>query len=371
MALVTTDRRKASRFNWLMMGMVLSLLAVGMINLFSALNIWGEAERMSLFWSQLVWISIGLTGMLFFAFFDYRLLEKVAVPLYIVSILLLVAVLIFGKTVAGHKSWLSIAGFAIQPSEFAKIGLIIMLTRYFSNNPRPEGVSIIELWRPIVYSMIPAMLVVMQGDLGSAIFFILIFGTYAWFGRLRGRGIAVLLIIALLGGIVLYFFGLSDYQKARITSFVDPTVDPRGTGYHLIQSRIAVGSGQLTGKGYMKGNINKLKYLPEKHTDFVFPVLAEEWGFVGSVAVLILYFLLFAAGVDVATRARDRTGLFLALGIVGFIFWHVVINLGGVLGLMPLTGVPLPFLSYGGSSTVVTMGAIGILMSIGMRRFLF
>lgn len=370
MSLITTDKRKTSRFDWPMLVFVFMLLGVGLLNLHSALGTWGKPEGSTLLWSQLVWIIIGFVFMGFIALFDYHLVEKAAAPIYVFSILLLIAVILFGKTIAGHKAWLAIGGIVFQPSEFAKLALIIMLSKYFSHSPHPEGVTIFEIWKPVVYAAIPAILVLLQGDLGSSLFFILIFGTYAWFGRLRGKWIAALIFVVVIGSIFVYFFGLADYQKARITSFIDPTVDARGTGYHLVQSRIAVGSGGFFGKGYLKGNINKLEYLPEKHTDFIFPVLAEEWGFIGAAFVLGLYFLLFASGIEVAKKARDRAGLFLALGIVAFLFWHVVINLSGVLGLMPLTGVTLPFLSYGGSSTIVFMSSVGVLFSISMRRFL-
>lgn len=371
MSLLNADIKKSTRFNWVMLSLVFMLLGIGLVNLYSALGYWGNAGGHGLFWSQMIWVGIGLILMFFLAFFDYRLIEKIALPLYIVSILILVAVLFFGKEVAGHKSWLSLGPVAIQPSEFAKIALIIVLAKFFSNRPRPEGVDIFGLWQPILYSVIPTMLVAMQGDLGSAIFFVLIFGTFAWFGRLKGRGIATLILLGVVSSVLLYFFALSGYQKGRIISFMDPSADARGSGYHLVQSQIAVGSGRIFGKGYLKGNINKLKYLPEKHTDFIFPVLAEEWGFAGSAAVIVIYFLLFASGVEIARKSRDRIGLFLAIGIIAFIFWHVVINLCGVLGMMPLTGVPLPLMSYGGSSMIVVMGSIGILFSIGLRRFLF
>lgn len=371
MTLLAAGKGKTLRFNWTMLVMIGALISVGLINLYSSLHSWGGSEGVSLFWSQIIWVSLGFIVMIFLSFFDYRLFEKAAPYIYSCSILLLVLVLFFGKTVAGHKSWLAIGGLAIQPSEFAKIALIIILSKDFGNSLRPDGVSLLELWRPILYSLVPTLLVVAQGDLGSAIFFVLIFATYAWFGSLRGRWIVILIITALIGSVLLYAFGLSGYQRSRIKSFIDPSADSRGSGYHLVQSRIAVGSGRLFGRGYRQGNVNKLKYLPEKHTDFIFPVLAEEWGFIGSTVALGLYLMLFLSGVEIVKRARDRIGLFMALGIIAFIFWHVVINLGGVLGLMPLTGVPLPFFSYGGSSTIITMGSLGILLSIGTRRFLF
>jgi rod shape determining protein RodA len=371
MPLLTTDKRKISRFNWHLFAVVVLLCVAGLVNLYSAQGYWGGGGNMPLFWSQIAWVGIGIGLMLLISFFDYRLLERIATPVYVLSMALLLLVLLFGHEVAGHRSWLAIGGFGIQPSEFAKLALVVMLAGYFSGRPRPEGVSLLGMWRPFLYSAIPAVLVVLQGDLGSAIFFALIFGTYAWFGRLKGKGVATLVLLAFLGAAILYFFGLSGYQKARFASFVDPTMDAKGSGYHMIQSRIAVGSGKFLGKGFLKGNINKLRYLPEKHTDFIFPVLAEEWGFAGSAVVLLLYFLLFAVALDITKNARDRLGVFLALGVVAFLFWHVVINLGGVLGLMPMTGVTLPFMSYGGSSMMITMGALGLLFSINMRRHRF
>lgn len=371
MALITTDRRKRTRYNWTLLAIIAAIVAAGLVNLYSALDIWGGSGNVPVFWSQFTWVISGLALMAFFSFFDYHLIERAAVPLYVFSIFLLACVLVFGKTVAGHRSWLGVGGLGMQPAEFAKLALVFMLTKYFSSRPNPEGVSLFEMWRPFLFSMIPAFFVVMQGDLGSALFFLLIFATFAWFGQLRKRGIAILVAAAVACSVVLYFFALSNYQKERITSFLNPEADIKGSGYHLVQSRIAVGSGGLWGKGYMKGNVNKLKYLPEKHTDFAFSVLAEEWGFSGSVVVLLLYFLLFYTGIDIAKRARDRTGLFMALGICAFIFWHVVINLGGVLGLIPLTGVTLPLVSYGGSSMVIVLLSLGVLSSISMRRFLF
>lgn len=371
MSLVTTDKRKFMRFNWFLLGFILLILTIGLINLNSASCAWGEAGKNSLIWSQLTWIAIGLFIMFFVAFFDYRLIEKGAYPIYLTSIILLLAVFIFGKVVAGHKSWLVVGGLSIQPTEFAKLSLVVILSRYFSRNPHPEGAGLLELWKPVLYTVVPALLVVLQGDLGSALFFGLIFSTYAWIGRLRGRGIIVLVLVTLVAVVLVYFFGLANYQRARITNFINPTQDAKGSGYHLIQSRIAVGSGGFFGKGYLKGNVNKLKFLPEKHTDFIFPVLAEEWGFVGGVFVLLIYFLIFYTGLDIAKSSQDRTGLFLSIGVVAFLFWQFVINLGGVLGLMPLTGVTLPLMSYGGSATITVLAAMGILFSVNMRRCMF
>jgi len=350
---------------------VAALLVIGVINLYSALNVWGEHGNIHLWWMQIVWIGIGILFLVPLALSDYRVFERLAYPLYIVSILFLIASLFTGHVVAGHKSWLGFGGIGIQPSEFAKVVLILVLARYFANNPQPDGFNLVELIKPILVTLLPCMLVALQGDTGTALFFVLLGVSFAWFGKIKMKLIVIVALMGILAAIFGYYRILSDYQRARITTFLNPTSDVKGSGYQTIQSRIAVGSGQIWGKGYLKGNINKLKYLPEKHTDFIFPVLAEEWGFAGSLVMLALYYALLSMIIEIAKHARDRFGTFITFGIGAYLFWQIIINLGGVLGLMPLTGVTLPFLSYGGSSTISTLASIGLLLAVSRKRFLF
>jgi rod shape determining protein RodA len=363
--------REAQHINWTFLVIVFALILIGVVNLYSALHIWGESGNVNLVWMQIAWISVGSAFLAALAFSDYRVLERLGYPIYIITIGLLAATLFSAPDTSGHKSWLKIGGLGIQPSEFAKISTLIVLARYFANNPNPEGFNFIELIKPAIVTMIPLGLVVVQGDLGSAMFFVLILVSFAWFGKVKKIVIVAVAIAAIASAFFGYNYVLSDYQKARITTFTNPNYDVKGSGYHMMQSRIAIGSGKVWGKGYLKGNINKLRYLPEKHTDFVFPVLAEEWGFAGCMVTLALYFALLSIIVEIAEHARDRFGIFTAFGIGAYIFWQMVINLGGVLGLMPLTGVTLPFLSYGGSSTISLLAAIGILVAISRKRFVF
>ena len=340
--------RLTEHINWTIVVSVGLLLIIGLVNLYSATSTWGESGTPRLLWQQILWFGVGIFFLLILAFSDYRIFEKLCYPFYILSILLVILSLVKGNVVYGHKSWIGIGGFGIQPSEFAKLATIIMLAKFFSANPNPDGYDFIALIKPAIIAIIPTGLVVAQHDLGSAIFFVLIFFSFAWFAKVKTKVIFVILIVGIVTSVMGYQYVLSDYQKARITTFVNPDYDIKGSGYHIAQSRIAVGSGKIFGKGYLKGNINKLRYLPEKHTDFIFPVLAEEWGFLGCFITLAIYFTFLTITIEIAKTARDRFGSFIAVGVCAFFFWQLTINLGGVLGLMPLTGVTLPFLSYGG-----------------------
>jgi len=358
-------------FNWPFFGVTIALVIIGLVNLYSAVYFWGEGGTMALFWSQLIWMAVGLFLMFIVSFLDYRIFHQIAVYLYVAVNILLLASLFFGKVVRGTTGWLQIGGFSIQPAEFAKLAYIIIAARFYSEHPNPEGFSLKDMAMPALLMAVPFVLIVLQGDMGSSLFLILIFFSLSLFAKIRRGTIIFLVLSGLIAGGVIYQFGLKDYQRTRILTFVHPEEDIRGSGYHLMQSKIAVGSGKIFGKGYLKGNINKLRYLPERHTDFIFPVFAEEWGFLGSVVVLGLIGFLLLMGVEIASKARERFGIFLSIGIVSMLFWQVVINLGGVLGLMPLTGVTLPLMSYGGSSVIAVLIAIGILQNVSQRRFMF
>lgn len=357
--------------NWYFFVVILALIAVGLVNLYSAVYYWGEGGSLALFWSQLIWMIIGLVLMFFVSFIDYRFFSRAAIPLYVISIALLVLSLVIGSEVRGTHGWLKLGFLSLQPAEFAKVAYIIVLARYFANNPSYDGYGFWELWRPLLLMLIPCGLIVLQGDLGSSMFLVLIFATVAFFARVKRRTLITFVVIGIAAVMAIYTFGLKDYQRERITTFMNPDADVRGSGYHLMQSKIAVGSGRVFGKGYLKGNINKLRYLPERHTDFVFPVFAEEWGFAGGFVLLTLYAALLLMALDIARRSKERFGGFLATGVAMMIFCQLFINLGGVLGLMPLTGVTLPLMSYGGSSVVAVLASLGIVLNISKRRFMF
>lgn len=358
-------------FNWPLCGVMLCLILIGLMNLYSAVSLWGEESRIFLFWHQVGWFCIGFVALFLFYIFDYRLWDKLGFYFYGGAVLLLIAVLIFGKNISGHQSWLAIGPLTLQPSEFAKLGLVIALSKFFADNPTLWGFGFMELLKPLALTLFPFTLVLLQKDLGSSLFFLLLFMSLVFVAKIRRKTLLIFIVLFVVGGGVAYQYGLKPYQKERLRVFLNPESDPKRSGYHLIQSKIAVGSGKFLGKGYLNGEINKLRYLPDKHTDFIFPVLAEEWGFLGSVTVMFLFGGLLTMGTVIAMKAREPFGSFLATGLTALLFWHLVINLCGVLGLMPLTGVPLPFFSYGGSSTLTFMIAMGLLLNIHLRRFLF
>ena len=365
------DKRLKIHFHWQLFWVTMALALIGLVNLFSATYNITEGGVSPLFRSQLMWFAIGLTLGFFALLVDYRILLRLAYPLYIIAVLLLLAVLFFGKEVAGNKNWLLIGPLTIQPSEFAKVAFVIALARYFADHPSARGYGVKDLIRPTLFLLPPLLLIVLEKDIGSSLFLVLTFSSLLLFAGIKKNVLLICLMVGLIGAVGVYKKVLSPHQKSRIESFLHPDEDPKGRGYHLLQSKIAVGSGRFFGKGYLKGMHNKLLYLPEKHTDFIFPVLAEEWGFLGCAIVLSLYLALLLYGVQLASRAKEGFGVFLGLGVTAIFFWQVVINLGGVLGLMPLTGVTLPLLSYGGSSLVMILIGISLLLNISMRRFMF
>lgn len=365
------DRRFTENFNWALFGVTIVLAVIGLINLYSAVYFWGEGGSLSLFWSQLLWTIVGLLLMGFVSLIDYRIFQRAAIPIYTIFCLLLLLAILVGKAVRGTQGWLQIGPFSLQPTEFAKIAYILVAARFFADNPNPDGYSLADLWKPGLFMLIPFVLIVLQGDMGSSLFLILIFFSISMFAKIRRSTFIACALVAVVASAGIYAFALKDYQRSRIFTFMHPEADIRGSGYHLMQSKIAVGSGMIFGKGYLRGNINKLRYLPERHTDFVFPVFAEEWGFAGCIVVLGLYAALLMMGIEIGAHSRDRFGSFVAIGIVSLLFWQLVVNLGGVLGLMPLTGVTLPLMSYGGSSMIAILASLGLLFSIHIRRFIF
>jgi len=368
--LVTVRKRIFGHFPMVSFIVLALWVTIGLINLYSA-TYRLQAEGVSpLFRSQLIWIGLGILLLLFTTFFDYHWLFEAAYPLYGFSLFLLSLVFVFGKSVAGQQNWIALGGFSFQPSEIAQLGLVLALAKYYSTRSE-KPFSFFNLLAPFALFLAPFLLVVIQKDLGGSLFFILIFVSLTVCMNVNKRLYIFALILALAGGFMLYQYGLKPYQKDRVRLFMNPESDPRGKGYHLMQSKIAVGSGGILGKGYLKGSINKLKYLPERHTDFIFSVFAEEWGLMGGVVVIVLFALFLLLGIEIAAHAKEPFGALLAFGIVALFFWHMAINLGGVLGLLPLTGVPLPLMSYGGSSILTSLLSIGILFNVRMRRFSF
>ncbi|MBF0105891.1 MAG: rod shape-determining protein RodA [Deltaproteobacteria bacterium] len=345
----------------------LILAVIGLFNLYSATFVFEAGQASPYFAAQLFYTLLGVVVMFAVSRLSLKHLYVWSPLFYAASLLLLVLVLMVGARMHGSLSWLDLGFVRLQPAEFGKVGLVLILSRYLSQLPSEKDLNLKTIIAPLILFLLPAALVIMQNDLGSSLFYGFIFGTVVFVHGVRLRLVFVVVVLLCLAGLLSYEFALKPYQKDRIVSFLNPEHDHRGSGYHLVQSKIAVGSGKIFGRGYLKGQSHRLKFLPERHTDFVFPVLLEEWGFAGGALTLLLYFLFLVSGINIAAKSETRFGYFIAVGCVGLFFWHLVINLGGVLGLIPLTGVTLPFFSYGGSSLLANWLAIGCLLSAARR----
>lgn len=364
------DRRLLTHVNWALLGFTILLFGLGVLNLYSASGFRLE-EGMAVnpfYKKQFIWGLMGLGAMLVTLALDYRHLKLLAWPLFIVSVLLLAAVPLWGKTIYGATRWISLGFMNFQPSEAAKIAILILGARMLSKRTTPLDWR--ELIMVVAVGCIPAALIVKQPDLGSSLNLLLILGGIILYRGIRLRVLKVLAVVlpalAPLGWMFLH-----GYQKQRILTFLDPTNDPLGAGYHIIQSQIAIGSGRLWGKGFLGGTQSQLRFLPEKHTDFAVAVFGEEWGFVGAIALLALFCLFLFSIYASARDAKDRFGSFLCAGVFFYFFWQILINMGMVVGLMPVVGIPLPFISYGGSGTVVNFVLVGLVLNVSMRRFVF
>ena len=362
------DRRLIQNFNWGLLGITFLLAVVGMVTLYSAVTAGPDVSQKTLIMKQLIWYGTGLLLMMVLVLFDYKSMEQWSYLIYAVCVCLLLYVLFFGKYAGGSRRWIHVGFFSIQPSELIKVALILCLARYYDKRISTSGLTLRNLVQPMALVAVPAVLILRQPDLGTAIILVLIAGSITLFAKIEKRSLLYLMISGTVFIPMVWFF-LKDYQKQRILTFLNPDRDPLGAGYHIIQSKIAIGSGMMHGKGFLQGTQNALSFLPEQHTDFIFSVLAEEWGFLGSATLLIVLLFLIVFGLSVAHSCRDPFGILLSVGLTALIFWEMIINIGMVMGLMPVVGVPLPFISYGGSSIITKMICVGLLLNISMRRF--
>lgn len=370
--ILKVDRRLTKNFDWITFGLVFSLSLIGIITIYSATRPpGGVGVHPDFYYRQIIWLIISIVSLFAIVFFDYKWLYRYAYQLYGTGLFLLVAVLIAGRSSMGAKRWLSLGFFSFQPSEFFRILFIIGLSAYLATSDyySTEKMSAKSV---VMFALLPLALLIKQPDLGTAILMVSLFIVLSISKGVSKKIITVVLIIGIvsvpfLGHIV--WEGLKDYQKNRLVAFMDPEVDPSGIGYHINQSKISIGSGGILGKGYLKGTQGPLRFLPEKHTDFIFAVYAEENGFVGSIFLLGIYLFLFLRGLDTARRAKDEFGRLMAVGITAMFFVYFCVNIGMTLSLMPVVGVPLPFVSYGGTSLLSNFIAAGILINIRTRRF--
>ncbi len=321
---------------------------------------------LAIFWRQLLFSGIGLCALFFMATYNYHTLAKVNRVTYIVLLFLLIFVLVFGRSIRGSTRWIDLGFFRLQPAEFAKLVVVIGLSRWFYLF-RGQ----INAWKNVLLTMalagIPAILVLVEPDLGSSMVIMAVWAGILLVSPISKKRIAVLVGVGILCIALVWEFVLLDFQRNRLETFLDPNLDPRGKGYNVRQAIIAVGSGQLFGRGLGKGLQSQLRFLPERQTDFIFATAAEEIGFVGSTVVVGLYALLLYRIYVVAKRSRDELGRYLGFGIFFLFLFQISVNIAMNIGMAPVTGIPLPLLSYGGSSLLVTMLALGIVHNISWQ----
>jgi rod shape determining protein RodA len=373
------DRRLLRDFDWVMLGLTLALAAAGAVGVYSATHAGGGAAPM--FADHIGRLAVGFAALLVATAIDYHLVLHYAWHGYALAVAALVAVDIVGMVGMGAQRWLSLGFVSIQPSEFFKLAFVLVLARYFGGLRKPSPFKTADLWPIAAAAALPFALVLKQPDLGTALIIAGIFVAMLFVAgaELRIFGLAVAAVagtattLALLGklGVFNPLGLLREYQVRRIKVLFDPELDPFGAGYHISQSKIAIGSGGLAGKGYLQGTQSGLIFLPQQHTDFIFSVISEEWGFVGSIAVIALIVALVLWAVQTAWQARDFAGSLLAMGVATVFALHCAINIGMTTGIVPVVGIPLPLLSYGGSSVLVTFAGIGLVMNVRMRRFVY
>jgi len=363
------DRRLIKNFDWLLFLIVLILALISILNMYSATQAPVSKFGMKIFKRHICWYAIGFFVFFFMILIDYNFFKKWAFHIYLSSIFLLALVLVWGKITSGSQRWFKIGFISFQPSEFAKLSIAIIVSYFLSEMPVKKSYGIEDLWKIFLIIIIPCLLILKEPDLGTALIILISSGTVLLFAGINRRSLLII-ISSILIIVPILWMNLKSYQKRRIITFLNPNADPLGAGYHITQSKIAIGSGMMRGKGFLKGTQSKLHFLPEKHTDFIFSVFAEENGFVGSMFLISLYLALVLRGFDTAKKAKDKFGAYLAISITFLIFWQVFVNIGMVTGILPVVGTPLLFMSYGGSSLVFTMASVGILISIRMRRYL-
>lgn len=375
------ERRAVTNAPWSLGAVVVLIAAIGVYNLASA----SRPPLPPMWQPQLLYFGVGIVAVGILIFLPPRWLRSLVIPLYSINIVALLALKVFGLRAKGALSWYSIGPFRIQPAEFMKITMVLVLAKYFHDVTRSpaQGYELRSLAVPLGLSLLPIGLVLVQPDLGTALMMLFTAATMVLFARPSPRATALIAVLLIIGGGIMWNDYVRDqpeprftfvrgylkpHQDTRISGWLDPTFDVRGTNYHATQSRIAVGSGGPWGKGWRQGTQTGLRFLPEQHTDFIFSVFAEEQGFASCLALLGLYCALFVLSLRVANSARDRFGVFVAVGVTAMLFWQTFENIGMVTGLLPITGITLPLMSYGGSSMVSVMVGIGLLFNIAIRR---
>ncbi len=362
------NRRLLPHVDWLLLGGVVALTLIGLTTIYAVT--WNIADNQpgGEFWRQAYAVPVGLAALMACVFVDYRTLAQRSPLLYGGLLLMLVAVLAVGFEAKGSRRWLDLGVGSLQPSEFARLVLALVLAMVYGDGRRSAR-SMRDLMIGGLVLAGPFSLIFLQPDLGTAVTLVPIYAGIVYVAGLRMRWVVGAVLVGVLLSPVVWTFGMQDYQKERVLTFLDPYKDPKDAGYQQIQARVTVGSGGLTGKGFGQGTQGAYRFLPEGHNDFVFAVLAEEQGFAGVIGVLGLYLFVIWRSLDAARLARDRVGAFLVVGLVSWFLFQVVYNITMQAGLAPVKGLTLPLMSYGGSSLVATMAGFGLILNVRMRRF--
>jgi rod shape determining protein RodA len=359
------------RYDFTFFGISLAIFIMGVFNLYSATHASNSDVMAGLFKVQAGWFFLSLFVGVAVSFINPKSYFRYSYFFYTVAVALLILVLVLGHKGMGAQRWILLGPVRLQPSEITKIAVILVLARWYARTSPEKELGFKELIIPAILTMVPTVLIVAEPDLGTGLLVLLIFLVISFYRRLKWKTIGILAILALVSGGVMYKFGLKEYQRKRIVTFLNPGSDARGSGYNAIQSKIAIGSGKFLGKGFLKSSQASLNYLPENHTDFVFSIFNEEHGFIGSLILISLYLILFFRFIWLAQSVPRMFDSIVAVGIMSLFFWHTFINMGMVMGIMPIVGLPLPLMSYGGSSLVTFGICTGIATSLSNARNLF
>lgn len=346
-------------------GTAIVIALIGIVLIYSAT--WFTQPSLTIVKRQILWVGIGLALMILFLVVDYHVMIDIAPILYGIGIAMLIYLMAFGRLTANVRSWIHIGPFQFQPAEFMKVFTALMLARFFDSNDRAY-LNFRSFLMVTAIIGVPVGFIIIQPDFGTAAAFFPLVAVAMFFGGIRPKiWVAALLILAI--ALPIGWTQLKPYQKERVVTFLNPELDPLGDGYQVTQAKIAIGSGGIHGKGFKQGTQARLDFIPEHHTDFIFSVLGEEWGFIGVVIVLALYLYLILQALTFAKKARDRAGTFLVICLISFVIFHVIINVAMQIGVLPTTGIPLPLISYGGSSTMMFFIVAGLIANVDMRRF--
>jgi rod shape determining protein RodA len=362
------ERRLYFHIDWALLAAILVLCGLGVAMIYSTTydvtrGVLGPQVR-----TQLYALVLGLVALVICLSVDYRALADHSLLLYTLLLLVLVYVLFFGDVRFGSRRWIGLGSFNLQPSEFAKMGVALVLAAFFAENRRGAR-TLGDVAISGIFMAVPLVLIARQPDLGTAATLVPVWFGIAFLAGLRLQFVGVLALVGVLAAPVAWTYALKDYQRSRISTFLDPQEDPRGAGYQQIQARITVGSGGLTGRGFMNGTQGQYKFLPVAHNDFIFSVLAEELGFIGVLFALGLYLFVIVRAFEAARLAKDRLGAFLVTGLVSGFTFQVIYNITMSAGLAPVKGLTLPLMSYGGSSLIATLAGFGLILNVRMRRF--